>query len=70
MVVMKLLQAISCVLPGFSWWWNKIVALAKTMTLEGRGNAIPLRSWSGPVQPGDYDRPTAGTLDVEMGIRT
>jgi len=70
MLVMKLLHVISCLLPGSSWWWNKIAALTKATKLEGWGNGLPLRGLSTPVQPGDHDRNTFGTPDVEMGIRS
>jgi len=68
-VAMKLLHLISCLLPGYTWWWNTIFALAKTLKLEGWGCLFTSRVWRWQAQPEDNDRNTADTIDVEMGIQ-
>jgi hypothetical protein len=69
MVVMKLLHVISSALPGFPWWWKTIIAVAKTMKLEGMGDPLLLGACVRRVWHRDHRCPDRNTsdVDVEMG---
>jgi hypothetical protein len=68
MIAVRLLFLIYESLPGFSWWWKTVLALTKTLKLEGLGYCVSLFvNRSRVVLRRDRNYLDKNTHDVEMG---
>lgn len=68
MIAVRLLFVIYETLPGFPWWWKTVLALTKTLKLEGMGYYVSPFVYRGRLVPRRHrNHPVRNTHDIEIG---